>query len=190
MKQMYSMHRVAHAKKERCSSIFSPTCPSSRRAASLNEGELALHSILYPAHVLLHETKKFTVGTIKFSCPDSRHWEAINQRGSALINGTVHMRLPLHHVQWPAFMRHHHPRRPVLNQMAAKPVTIFRFNNPYSSYSYYEPHSTKKCTILLGLRNLFFPQNLGYRCEVLIFIPQPPAIFIPFVLWPNDERLV
>lgn len=41
----------------------------------------------------------------------------------------------------PEFMRHHHPRRPVLNQMAAKPVTICLFNIAYSSHSYHEPRN-------------------------------------------------
>jgi hypothetical protein len=41
----------------------------------------------------------------------------------------------------PEFTRHHHPGRPVLNQMAAKPLTICRFNIAYSSYSYHEPRN-------------------------------------------------
>ena len=41
----------------------------------------------------------------------------------------------------PEFMRHQHPRQPVLNQMAAKPLTISRFNIDYSSYSYHEPRN-------------------------------------------------
>ena len=35
----------------------------------------------YPAHILLHGIKKLTGSVIKFSCPDPRHSEAINQRG-------------------------------------------------------------------------------------------------------------
>jgi len=57
----------------------------------------------YTAHILLHDIKKLTSSTIKFSCPNPRHWEAINQRGSALINSTVHMRLSItfsDHTAW------------------------------------------------------------------------------------------
>jgi len=81
---------------------------------------------------------------------------------------------PLHHVQRSHRMRHHHPRRPVLNQMAARPVTVCRFAIVYSSYNYHEPRKISNAPYFSVyetysfLKTLVTAMNLLYLCLRLL----------------------